>query len=290
MANSPAIPMSTNSTLQKARTRSELDSFLQDWRKAGQTIAFVPTMGALHDGHLSLIELAHKRGDKVVSSIFVNPKQFGPNEDYVLYPRNETGDVAKLESMGAHLAYLPTPDVLYPPGNNTDRKAGSAAEGLESDARPGFFDGVVSAVGQLFDHVKPDVAIFGEKDYQQLCVVKEAFPGVKIEGAPTVRDEHGLALSSRNAYLSDAELQIARKLNKVLFLLADEIRDFPQEAYDLIPAGIQSLLDAGFDSVDYLELREENTLAPMERWNQKPARLLVAARLGKTRLIDNVRV
>lgn len=274
-----------------ARSLSELQDITQNWKKHNQSIAFVPTMGALHDGHLSLVKLARGKADQCVVSIYVNPTQFAPHEDFDSYPRMEAADLKKLEQAGASLVYLPRTAELYPNGVVSDLKAGKAAQGLEADFRPTHFDGVVSVVGKLFDHVKPHIAIFGEKDYQQLCVLKEAFGKTpQIIGAPIARDEAGLALSSRNAYLSPEELKIARMLNKTLYFLADEIRDFPQEVDELISLSIQTLLDAGFDEVDYLALRQEHTLAPLNVWNRNPARLLVAVRLGKTRLIDNVGV
>lgn len=275
-----------------ARSQSELEDAFQSLRQIGKTIAFVPTMGALHEGHLSLVTLALERADYCVVSIYVNPTQFAPHEDFDSYPRMEDEDLKKLAQAGAHLVYLPRTEELYPDGIKSERKAGKAAQGLEADFRPTHFDGVVTIVGRLFDHVKPGMAVFGEKDYQQLCVLKEAFGPTKPEiiGAPIKRDADGLALSSRNQYLSPDELKVAQMLNKTLYFLADEIRDFPQDVDELIPLGIQTLLDLGFNEVDYLSLRQEHTLAPLNSWNRKPARLLVAAHLGKTRLIDNVGV
>ena len=239
---------------------------LQNWRDTLEgTLAFVPTMGALHDGHLSLVELAKQHADHVIVSIFVNPTQFAPHEDFDSYPRDVDGDIAKLAEAGVIAAYTPTREGMYPDGEVSAITAGSAAEGLETDFRPHFFDGVVNVVHRLFNHVKPDVAVFGQKDFQQLQVIKEMVKAqnrlIQIIGAPIARDEQGLALSSRNAYLSPQELEVARKLNVI-------IRDLP-------PAeATQALLDAGFDKVDYLE----------QRWG----RTLAAAWLGKTRLIDNV--
>lgn len=276
--------------LQIARTRNDLNKIKNSWN--GASIAFVPTMGALHDGHLSLVTMALENADKAVVSIFVNPAQFAPNEDLAAYPRTEEADLEKLRTLGAHLAYLPGVAELYPDGVVSDRKAGPAAGGLESDFRPHFFDGVVSAVARLFDHVRPDISIFGEKDYQQLQVVKEAFPDMRILGAPTGRDAHGLALSSRNVYLSAEQLQIARRLNGILFAAAEKLRHCEEAARptrqsidrmdcfadarddDILTEAKSQILAAGFDSIDYLSLR----------WN----RLLAAVRLGNVRLIDNV--
>jgi len=257
--------MSITSEMVVVRTREALDGVLGTWRGAGDKIAFVPTMGALHDGHLSLVTLAQERGDRCVVSIFVNPKQFGPSEDFSTYPRDEAGDLAKIEALGADLVYIPNADVLYPDGWVAAAKAGAAASGLETDFRPGFFDGVVDVVGELFAHVQPDIAVFGEKDYQQLQVVTEAFPDIQIEGAPIVRDAAGLALSSRNAYLSQDEIAVARQFNVILREAA--------KSGDMEQATAR-LLEIGFDKVDYVA----------ERWG----RVLAAAWIGKTRLIDNV--
>ena len=257
------------------RTQDELQAAVAGWKSAGETVGFVPTMGALHAGHMSLVELAVERADRVVVSIFVNPTQFLPHEDFDSYPRNEAADVAQLEATGADLVYVPVTENLYPDGASRDILAGPAADGLETDFRPGFFDGVVSVVSRLFDHVKPDFAVFGEKDYQQLAVIREKFPSLEIVGGPIVRDAFGLALSSRNAYFSEAGLAVARQLNKVLFALADDMRA-GGDADDLIAAAKEAILAAGFESIDYLAVRGD--------------RLLVAAHLNGVRLIDNVGV
>lgn len=271
----------------------DLNACVEAWKRDGARVAFVPTMGALHDGHLSLVRMARQLGERCVVSIFVNPTQFAPHEDLEAYPRSLEADIALLAELGVDCVYAPAVEEIYPSGTTdqrVDALLGQAASGLESDFRPHFFDGVVNVVGRLFDHVQPDLAVFGEKDYQQLCVVRDVFSDVEIISAPIVRDPYGLALSSRNAYLSDEQLRVARMLNVVLFQLADMIRDFPNEAYDLLPTGIQTLLDAGLDEIDYLELRTGKTLEPLDAWNQKPARLLVAGLIGSTRLIDNVSV
>lgn len=240
-------------------------------------LAFVPTMGALHAGHLSLVDEARKHGSVAVS-IFVNPTQFAPHEDFDAYPRDAESDIAQLE--GVDLVYLPRVEDLYPTGAVSDVTAGEAAEGLETDFRPHFFDGVCSVVKRLFDQVQPDVAIFGEKDYQQLMVIREMVEtlGMDIEiiGAPIVRDEFGLALSSRNAYLSAEELGIARQLNVIL---KDTASSYPSGGSERLQCALLAmakgrLLEAGFDKIDYIE----------ERWG----RILAAAWLGKTRLIDNI--
>jgi pantoate--beta-alanine ligase len=256
--------------MQIARTRAELDTILAPWKAAGQRLGFVPTMGALHEGHLSLTALARQTADKVAASIFVNPTQFAPHEDFGQYPRQEAADLAKLEEAGVDLVYLPRETDIYENGREPHAQPGAAAEGLETLFRPHFFGGVVNVVERLFSHVKPDLAIFGEKDFQQLQVIREMVEtyamGIEILGGPIIRDSEGLALSSRNAYLSGAELAVARTLNKTL-------RETGQGLITTQQAS-QALLDAGFSAIDYIEAR----------WN----RLLAAAWLGKTRLIDNV--
>lgn len=241
---------------------ASLTSLIKDWKTSGHRIGFIPTMGALHDGHLSLIEIARRSADKVIVSVYINPTQFAPHEDFDAYPRDIAGDAAKLEAAGVDALYTPTEADIYPDGPQATVKAGAAAQGLESDFRPHFFDGVTTVVHTLFTQVQPYIAVFGEKDFQQLQVIKEmvsthALP-VEIIGGPIIRDEHGLALSSRNAYLSAKELAIARQLNVIL-------KDAPTP---------EALLAAGFDKVDYVE----------ERWG----RILAAAWIGKTRLIDNM--
>ena len=261
-------------------TASNLKEIIDAWKAEGLKIGFVPTMGALHEGHLSLIDIAKGASDKVVVSIFVNPTQFDREDDLTRYPRDIPRDIEKLSVAGADLIYTPATEQIYPEGPISDLKAGDTAIGLEGDFRPGHFDGVVTVVRTLFDQVQPDLAVFGQKDFQQLEVIKEMnealLLGVEIIGAPIMRDEYGLALSSRNALLSQEELEIARKLNVILKELASEIAAHPNEADDLIPPAIERLLAAGFDNVDYLEVR----------WN----RLLSATWLGKTRLIDNVEI
>lgn len=247
----------------------ELYETVSSWKADGMSVGFVPTMGALHEGHLSLVDLAKSKAEKVVVSIFVNPTQFAPHEDFDSYPRDEDSDAQKLEARHVDLIYLPSTETMYPDGMETDIKAGPPAEGLETDFRPHFFDGVVNIVHRLFEQVQPDMAVFGKKDFQQLQVIKDMVThlemDIEIIGGNIVRDDHGLALSSRNAYLSDDELQIARRLNVIL-------RD------SAITDKTQALLEAGFDKVDYVSLKTE--------WG----RILAAAWIGKTRLIDNVAV
>jgi pantoate--beta-alanine ligase len=268
----------------------DIQENIQDWKKSGQRIAFVPTMGALHEGHLSLCDIAAKHADKVVVSIFVNPAQFGKYEDFSTYPRDMAGDLEKLRAKNIHAVYTPREIDIYPEGVKIILEAGPAAYGLESEFRPQFFDGVATVVHELFHQVRPDIAVFGEKDYQQLCVIRQMVASmnmpITIMGGITLRDPNGLALSSRNSYLTPDQNIIARKLSHTLRSLSEDIQAHPLEVDDLIPAGIESLLAAGFDHVDYLELRAENTLKPVSRL-ERPARLLAAVHLGKTRLIDN---
>ena len=257
-------------------------------------VAFVPTMGALHDGHLSLVTHAKKEADSVVVSIYVNPTQFAPGEDFDSYPREIKRDVSLLKEAGVDCVYLPQDADIYPNGPAPHLKAtdfGDAATGLEAEFRPHFFDGVCSVVHRLFEIVKPDVAMFGEKDYQQLMVIREMVAGlglpIEVVGAPIVRDEFGLALSSRNAYLGDEQLEIARKLNASLRVPgghklprsnpSQEPTDGAGDGLPRRPDGLLAMTEAlkalGFDKVDYIE----------KRWG----RILAAAWIGNTRLIDN---
>jgi len=251
-----------------ARHKSELDQFLFD--NTNKKIGFVPTMGALHKGHLSLIDIAQKHSDVVVVSIFVNPTQFTPDEDFGTYPRTEDSDIKKLEEQGAcDLVFIPTPEILYPDGTNSHVSVGKAAMGLESTYRPSFFNGVVNVVDRLFKLVKPNYAVFGEKDYQQLQVIREMVDDynmdINIIGGATVRDDYGLALSSRNKYLSQSDIKIAQQFN-IILKNALQTGDMDTAKFNL--------QDIGFDKIDYIE----------ERWG----RVLGAAWIGKTRLIDNV--
>ncbi|MGB0718859.1 MAG: pantoate--beta-alanine ligase [Bdellovibrionales bacterium] len=258
-----------------------LEDFTRYRDSAQVRIGFVPTMGALHEGHLSLVRLARRRADTVIVSIFVNPTQFAPDEDFDAYPRHVERDLAMLEAAGVDCVFLPREVDIYPDGPQVSIKAGAAAQGLESDFRPHFFDGVCSVVHRLFTIVRPDLAVFGEKDYQQLMVIREMVAahhmGIEIIGGPIVRDSYGLALSSRNAYLSADELAIARQLNIILSSRAKDPRSEVKGSDQIPPLaslGRNDILGAGFDKVDYIE----------SRWN----RILAAAWIGKTRLIDNM--
>jgi pantoate--beta-alanine ligase len=273
-----------------ARNRVDLGIHLKIWREAGKNIALVPTMGALHSGHMALVELAKQHADHVVTSIFVNPTQFGPNEDLDRYPRQETEDCAKLKAIGCDLLYAPSLEELYPAGFQTRIEPGAIAQRLEGSFRPHFFSGVATVVAKLFLQVAPDVAIFGEKDWQQVQVVssmvKDLDIPVTIVTAPTIRDPDGLALSSRNAYLSLKERALAPRLKAALDHLATQIRKNPTGFAASVEATKRDLLKAGFSAIDYLECCHSMTLAPWRPGD--PARLLVAAWLGKTRLIDNI--
>lgn len=272
-------------------TVAALRAQVRAWRAEGLKVALVPTMGALHEGHVSLMRAALLRADRCVVSIFVNPRQFAPTEDLDKYPRQLALDLEKLEGAGVHLAFTPGVDEVYPEEFDTSISVGGPSAGLETDFRPAFFDGVATVVAKLFIQSEPDVAIFGEKDFQQLCVVKKMCRDlnlpVEVVGAPTVRDAEGLAMSSRNAYLSARELEIARQLNKVLRKAATELEAGADETATMAKAR-QEILAVGFDEVDYVAARESGSLAPWQR--DKDGRILVAARLGKTRLIDNVEV
>ncbi|TGP96202.1 pantoate--beta-alanine ligase [bacterium M00.F.Ca.ET.141.01.1.1] len=270
---------------------AELRARIRDWRRDGQRIALVPTMGALHDGHLSLIKIALERADRCVVSIFVNPTQFAPSEDLDKYPRQVARDLDMLTMAKADLAFTPDVNEMYPPGFATKISVGGPSAGLETDFRPTFFDGVATVVAKLLLQAAPDFAIFGEKDYQQLCVVKQLCRDldlpVEIIGAPTIRDAHGLAMSSRNAYLDEAELQTARQFNLILRKAATALAAGAGQEETIAEAS-RALIVAGFQKVDYVEARESLTLAPWR--HDRMGRVLAAAWLGKTRLIDNVDV
>ena len=259
-------------------------------RHEGARIAIVPTMGALHHGHLSLIEEAARRAERVVVSIFVNPRQFEPTEDLQRYPRNLEQDRAKIAAQGlTDLIFAPDASEIYPDGFTAEIRIGGPAVGLESDFRPHFFAGVATVVAKLLIAVAPDIAVFGEKDYQQLLVIRQLVRDlglpVEIVGAPIVREPDGLAMSSRNAYLNPREREIAGNLNRTLAGVAESIRSGASIA-DAEREGKQALLAAGFSSVDYVAVRDAHTLAPLEH-AAGDVRILAAATINGTRLIDN---
>lgn len=277
--------------MQIVRTSEELALATRELRRDG-TLALVPTMGALHAGHMRLIEEARARAERVAASIFVNPLQFGANEDLGRYPRREAEDARMLEEAGCHLLWLPSVSDIYPEGFATKIHVGGVSERWEGEARPGHFEGVATVVAKLLLSVQPDVALFGEKDFQQLAVIRAmvrdlAIP-VEIVGIPTVRENDSLALSSRNAYLSADERRKAVALPNTLSSAREAIRDGEPVAQAL-ETSKQALTDAGFSKIDYLALVDADTLEPLD----KPAgnmRLIAAATIGTTRLIDNVPV
>ena len=276
-----------------ARTIPALRRALDGFRARKATIALVPTMGALHDGHVSLIRLAKRRARRVVVSIFVNPTQFAPSEDFGSYPRTWKADIARLTAENVDLVWHPDVKTMYPEGFATRiLTEGPATAGLEDRFRPHFFGGVATVVGKLFTQCRPDFAIFGEKDFQQLRVVSRMAAdldlGVRVIGSKTVRERDGLAMSSRNLYLSPEERAAAPVLFHAMKECARRLR-----AGDNIEAamagGLEMITEAGL-AVDYLEVRHAETLAPVRSTNEGPLRILVAARIGKTRLIDNMAV
>jgi pantoate--beta-alanine ligase len=278
--------------VQIVRTISALRDAVAAFRAAGETVALVPTMGALHAGHMALVEEARRRARRVVVSIFVNPTQFGANEDLGAYPRREATDVKLLDEAGVDLLWLPSADEMYPADFSTGITVGGVSEGLCGAVRPGHFAGVATVVAKLFNQVRPDTALFGEKDYQQLAVIRRLNRdldfGVTIVGVATQREDDGLALSSRNIYLSQDARAVARSLPRALGEAARAIQAGGDVAAVLDNARSR-IIAAGFDSVDYVELRDAATLAPMTMLD-RDARLLVAARIAGTRLIDNLAV
>jgi pantoate--beta-alanine ligase len=304
------------------RTISELRQVVAGWRGNGLSVALVPTMGALHAGHLALVRRAAGEADRAIVSIFVNPSQFGPTEDLARYPRDEAGDVTKLATGPCHLVWAPAATEMYPDGFATRVVPAGAGLGLESDSRPHFFAGVATVCCKLFAAAQPDVAVFGEKDYQQLCVVRQMVRDLnlplKIIGEETVREADGLAMSSRNIYLSAPERAVAATLNRVLSDTAAKVaqavrnpappassqrpRPAPLVRDPRLPNAEQQLPEidaicaeaasaiesAGFAKVDYVAVRDAETLAIVGERSQRALRVLAAAWLGQTRLIDNV--
>jgi pantoate--beta-alanine ligase len=276
-----------------ARTLPALRRGLDTLRARKATVALIPTMGALHDGHIALVRLAKCRADRVIVSIFVNPAQFAPTEDFGAYPRTWKADLARLAAEGVDLVWNPDVKVMYPAGFATKiLTEGPATAGLEDRFRPHFFGGVTTVVGKLFTQTRPDMALFGEKDFQQLKVVtrmaRDLDLGVKVIGATTVRERDGLAMSSRNVYLSTDERAAAPVLYRALKAAAKRLK-----AGDDIKATMQAAADAiteGGFALDYVEARHAESLAPVSSLKDGPLRLLVAAKIGNTRLIDNVGV
>ena len=261
-------------------------------RRDGGSIALVPTMGALHAGHMALISEAKRHASHVAASIFVNPTQFGPTEDLASYPRREAADAEMLEAAGCAMLWAPSVAAMYPDGHASTISVAGVSDAFEGAHRPGHFAGVATVVAKLFNQVQPDVALFGEKDFQQLAVIQKMVCdldlAVRIIGVPTQRDADGVALSSRNAYLSEEERVAARALPRALLEAAGAIREGGEvdEVLDRARSGLRA---AGFDPIDYVALADAETLLPVDAL-ERPARLVAAAKLGRTRLIDNVAV
>ncbi|MDP1912622.1 pantoate--beta-alanine ligase [Brevundimonas sp.] len=286
--------MAETDPLPVVRSVAALRDTVSGWRRQGFTVGFVPTMGALHEGHLTLVREAGQRADRVIASVFVNPTQFAAHEDLGTYPRQEARDAELLAEAGCNLLFAPSVEEMYPAGATTTINVGGLAGGLEGDFRPQMFGGVALVVAKLLNQVRADVAVFGEKDWQQLMVVRRLVRDLDIPteiiGSPTMRDGHGLALSSRNAYLTAAELEIARQLNGVLAEAGAAAAS--GASLDTVERdACEALLRAGFSHVDYVAVRRADDLAvfPAEV-AEAPARILAAAWLGRTRLIDNMAV
>jgi pantoate--beta-alanine ligase len=263
---------------------------IDTWRDAHKSVALVPTMGALHKGHLTLMARAQQMADRVVATIFVNPKQFGPREDFAAYPRRETEDFQMLSASGVHVLFAPEPTTMYPRNFATTVRVRGLSTILDGAHRPGHFDGVATVVTKLLLQAAPDIALFGEKDYQQLAIIKRLALDLNIRseiiGVPTVREDDGLAMSSRNAYLTEDERARAPALYRAITAAAHDIADGGDIARALAAAK-EKIRDAGFADVDYVEARHAETLAVLKK-AREPGRVLAAARLGRARLIDNV--
>ncbi|SDF30802.1 pantoate--beta-alanine ligase [Thalassobaculum litoreum] len=279
-----------------ARTIADLRSLVAAWRRAGLSVGLVPTMGALHAGHLSLVAASQDVCDRTIVSIFVNPKQFAPGEDLDTYPRTWDSDLAALRDVGAHAVFAPIPSEVYPAGHATTVSVANLTDCLDGIARPGFFDGVATVVAKLFLQSGADKAFFGEKDFQQFLVVRRMAADLDIPidviGCPTVREADGLALSSRNTYLSAAERAQAPRLHQEMVKVAHRIRSGDGDISAACADAIAALSAEGFGPIDYIELRDAETLAALTGTDPviRPARLFAAARLGETRLIDNIGV
>jgi pantoate--beta-alanine ligase len=275
---------------QVIRTSAEMTAWSRAAHARGERIAFVPTMGALHAGHVALLAEGRRRAERVVLSVFVNPTQFGPNEDLARYPRDLPGDLAQAAGAGTDVAFVPEPIDIYPAGFQTTIEVRELARGLDGVFRPGHFGGVATVVAKLFNIVRPDLAIFGQKDFQQLAIVRRLVAdlamGIEIVGLPTVREPNGLAMSSRNAYLSQAERTRALSISRALFAARDRAAAGERDARTLID-GARAAMDV--DRVDYLELCDAATLVTLVKLD-RAAVLLVAAFIGRTRLIDNIQI
>lgn len=277
---------------QIVRTLAELRLCVNAWKADGETVGVVPTMGALHNGHLSLVVQAVQKADRTIVTLFVNPKQFNNPDDLANYPRTEEGDAAKIDPLGADVLYVPDADQIYGSGFCTNISVAGISDGLCGANRPGHFDGVATVVTKLLLQSQADFAFFGEKDFQQLMLVQRLVKDLdiptQIVGCPTIRDVDGLAMSSRNANLTPENRKIAAKLNAQMQRAAQKIAEGEDVAI-VLKNTISALTTDGFDPVDYVELRSASTLAPMASLTE-PARLLAAAFLGDVRLIDNIAV
>jgi pantoate--beta-alanine ligase len=286
----------TSAPLEIVRTVADLRAKVRGWRRDGDRIGLVPTMGALHEGHLSLVRMGKAQAERVVATVFVNPTQFAPTEDLDRYPRQEALDAELLKGAGCDLLFAPSPGEVYPDGFATAVTVSGVSAELEGAARPQMFGGVAVVVAKLFNMAQPDVALFGEKDYQQLLVIRRMardldFP-IEILGGPTVREDDGLAMSSRNAYLTPAQRRVAASLNRILTGAGRRARG--GEAIAAVEGWAAEALRAeGFDAVDYVAIRSAEDLSAFPRPALElhdNARILAAARLGSTRLIDNMAV
>lgn len=286
--------MSASGNIEIVRAAEEIGRRVAGWRAEGISVGLVPTMGAIHDGHLALVRAAAAGSDRVVASLFVNPKQFAPGEDFSAYPRDEARDARLIAEAGGDLLFAPPGDGVYPESFSTTVTVGDLTEGLCGAFRPGHFEGVATVVCKLFNMVRPDAAWFGEKDFQQLQVIRRLARdldlGVEVHGVPTVREPDGLALSSRNVYLSAAERAAAPALNRALLALAERAAEPDADIARAIREAGRTIVEAGFRTVDYVAVVDRETLRPVEAPITAEARALAAAWLGKARLIDNVPV
>jgi pantoate--beta-alanine ligase len=277
--------------LRTVRLPEDLRAACDEARRRGERVGFVPTMGALHDGHLALVRAAASRASFVAVSIFVNPTQFGPSEDFAKYPRDLAGDVEKLARVGASLVFAPDETAMYPPGEETRVRVGRLAGSLCGRFRPGHFEGVATVVTKLFALVGPHVAVFGKKDYQQLAILRrvarDLFLPVEIVGHSIVREPDGLAMSSRNAYLSPDERTKARALSRGLSLAAHAFASGERRANELVQLA-RAEIEPAVRSIDYVEIADADSLVPFEGLVHDRALLAIACRVGSTRLIDNV--
>lgn len=285
--------MTQSGNLDIVRSVADLRARVKYWRDQGLSVAMVPTMGALHQGHLTLVRAGLEQADRVVVSIFVNPTQFGPNEDLSRYPRQEAKDAEALDGIGCHLLFAPKVEEMYPEGFATTVTVKGVSQPLEGTFRPGHFDGVATVVAKLLLQCLPDVALFGEKDWQQLAVIRRLARDldlpVQIEGVPTVREADGLALSSRNAYLTPEDRAVAPALHRALQEVAEGLKQ-GKTAEELCHRASADVLAAGFASVDYIDVRDADSMEKAPRLERRPLRVLAAAKLGTTRLIDNIGV